>query len=219
MVYPFLRSLRHRSLLGVDIEDSTQSMDPGRGYLRDTMYGVLEAALETGGVAAAYRDPYLDRGDGVFTLVHPVDEVPKTVLLDTVVPAIAALLAEHNTGSPERAFRLRVVVHAGEVTYDEKGCYGDALDVAFRLLGADPVKKMLVATNAPMVLVVSDEIHRCVVRHGYEGIDPDAFTRLVARRVSGLVRAGWARPIDAPWALHRRDDGLVVRMEDCRRQA
>jgi GTP diphosphokinase / guanosine-3',5'-bis(diphosphate) 3'-diphosphatase len=34
------------------------------------------------------------------------------------------------------ARRLRVVLHAGEVHYDGNGCFGEALDIAFRLLDA-----------------------------------------------------------------------------------
>ena len=59
-----------------------------------------------------------------------VDQVPKTMLLDTVVPILGALLAEHNARNPAWRLRLRVVVHAGEVTFDDNGCFGEALDVA-----------------------------------------------------------------------------------------
>jgi hypothetical protein len=159
---------------------------------------MLDGALATGGITNDRRDQYLDRGDGAVALIHPVDAVPKTVLLDTVVPELAALLAEHNTHHPEHAFRLRVVVSAGEVTYDRKGVFGEALDVAFRLLEADAVKKMLVETDDSMVLVVSEEIHCSVVRHGYEGIDVDSYVRVCAGEVSGRERAGWARVVPSP---------------------
>src|SRR3954447_625669 len=96
----------HRSILGVDVEGSTRRMDPGRGYLRRAMYAVLDEALAAGGIDESHRDDHLDRGDGAVTLIRPVDEVPKTVLLNTVVPAIAALLAEHNVNDPGHAFRL-----------------------------------------------------------------------------------------------------------------
>src|SRR3954467_5331341 len=195
MEEPIAALPRHRSVLGLDIEGSTRQLDPGRGYLRRAMYGMLDEALAAGGIGESYRDDHLDRGDGALTLIHPVDEVPKTVLLATVVPAIAALLVEHNTREPDHMFRLRAVVGAGEVTYDERGPYGETLDVAFRLLEATAVKKMLLATRAPMVLVVSDEIHRSVVRQGYEGIDPGAYVRVAARPVSGLPRYGWARTV------------------------
>jgi hypothetical protein len=70
-----------------------------------------------------------------------------------------------------------------------------------------------------VVLVVSDEIHRSVVRQGYAGIDPGAYTRVPARPVSGLPRSGWARPVEAPKALPQRTDGEITNIDDHRRGA
>jgi class 3 adenylate cyclase len=204
-------------MIGIDAEGSTRLTDPAKGYLRETMYALFEQSLYAGGLTAPYRDAFLDRGDGVLALVHPVDQAPKTRLLDTVVPTLGALLAEHNRRHPVRRFRLRTVVHAGEVTFDDNGCFGEALDVAFRLLNANPVKRILSGTDAPMVLVVSDEMHRSVVRHGYDGIDPKAFSRLLLPRT--LVRSAWVRVIDASQGLPRRPGDPVTRIEDYRRRA
>lgn len=187
---------RHRSILAIDVEGSTRRTDPAKAHLRRSMYELLEQALNAGGLTRPYRDPLIDRGDGVLTLIHPVDQAPKTALLDTVVPTLGALLSAHNARNPARRFRLRAVVHAGEVSYDDQGCFGEALDVAFRLLDAEPVKRTLGATRAPMVLVVSDEVYRCVVRHGYDGIDPAAFSPLLIPRVAGLRRSAWIQVVE-----------------------
>lgn len=210
---------RHRSMIGIDTEDSTRLPDPSKGYLRNSMYDLFERSLYAGGLTAPYRDTFLDRGDGVLALIHPVDQAPKTALLDTVVPTLGALLAEHNRRHPARRFRLRAVVHAGEVTFDDNGCFGEALDVAFRLLNAGPVKRILASTDAPMVLVVSDDVHRSVVRHGYDGIDPKAFSRLLMPRTSHLVRSAWVRTIDASQRIPQWPGDPVTRMEDYRRRA
>jgi len=53
-----------------------------------------------------------------------------------------------------------VVVHAGEVHYDDNGCFGEALDVAFRLLDAPRFKKALREAASPLILIVSDPIPR-----------------------------------------------------------
>lgn len=187
---------RHRSIFAIDAERSTERTDPGKAHLRRAMYDMLEQALHAGGLTSPYRDPLIDRGDGVLTLIHPVDHASKITLLDTVIPCLSTLLAEHNTSQPLQQFRLRAVVHAGEVTYDANGCFGEALDVAFRLLDAHPVKRILNATLAPMVLVVSDDVYRAVVRHGYDGIDPQSYSRSLMPRVSGLVRPGWVRVVE-----------------------
>lgn len=215
------RSVRpcHRSIIAVDVEGSTRRTDPFKGYLRRSMYDLFEQSLHAGGLTGPYRDPLLDRGDGVMALIHPVDQAPKTVLLDTVVPTLGTLLAEHNERHPDQRFRLRAVVHAGEVTFDDNGCFGEALDVAFRLLEADPVKRILESTDAPMVLAVSDDVHRSVIRHGYDGIDPKAFSRLLMPRTSGLVRSGWVRVVGASQRLPERPGDAVRRIDGYRRQA
>lgn len=209
----------HRNILAVDIEGSTQRTDPAKGHLRRSMYRFLERALRAAGLAEACFDELIDRGDGVLALIRPVDQAPKTVLLNTVVPTLGTLLTEHNARHPEHRFRLRVVVHAGEVVFDAKGCFGEALDIAFRLLDAEPVKRALQATAAPMVLVVSDDVHRSVIRHGYDGIDPRAFDRLLMPPSSSPARTGWIRTIEASRTQPRLPDKTVARMDDYRHRA
>jgi FAD/FMN-containing dehydrogenase len=36
-------------------------------------------------------------------------------------------------------------MHAGEIHYDSNGCFGHALDIAFRLLDAPPAKRAVLA--------------------------------------------------------------------------
>jgi hypothetical protein len=108
------------------------------------------------------------------------------------IPALSQLLTDYNTGLPRadwRQLRLRAVVHAGEVHYDANGCFGEALDIAFRLLDAPAVKKALRATTSPLTLVISGDIHRTVVRHGYHGINQHAFRPLV--HLAGNRYPGW----------------------------
>jgi len=209
----------HRSIIAIDVEGSTRLTDPSKGYLRRSMYELFEQSLYAAGLTGPYRDPLLDRGDGVVALIHPVDQAPKTLLLDTVVPTLCALLSAHNEHHPAQRFRLRVVVHAGEVTFDENGCFGESLDVAFRLLNADPVKRILESTDAPMVLVVSDDVHRSVVRHGYDGIDPNAFGRLLIPRAPGLIRSAWVRVVQASQRLPEWSGDPVTSIDAYRRQA
>jgi class 3 adenylate cyclase len=92
---------------------------------------------------------------------------------------------------PQRQLRIRVVVHAGEVHYDANGCFGEALDIAFRLLDAAHVKKALQAAADPLILVISGDIYRAIVCHGYDGIDQRAFYALVRVRIAGHRYPGW----------------------------
>lgn len=172
--------------MAVDAEASTTRTNQAKGQLRDTMYQVCEEAFLAANVTQQYRDPFVDRGDGVLALVHPADEVPKTLLLGQVMPAISHLLAQHHDG-----LRLRMVMHAGEVHFDRHGCFSDALDLAFRLLDAPETKTALRTTSEPLALVVSDHIYLSVVRHGYPGIDPDTYLPSVTVPIAGRREHGW----------------------------
>ena len=151
---------------------------------------MFDTALRSAGIQSRHRDRFVDWGDGVLALIHPVDQAPKAVLLGRVVPVLSQLLADYNLSRPQQ-LRVRVVMHAGEVSYDANGCFGEALDVAFRLLDAAKVKKALKAAVSPLLLVISDEIYRTVVRHGYGGIDRHAFRRLVRVQIAGNRYPGW----------------------------
>jgi class 3 adenylate cyclase len=189
----------HRAIVLVDIEGSTGRTNNGRAWLRVSMYDLVKQALRASKVAERHRDPFIDRGDGVLVLFHPVKQVPKTVLLNTFVPTLTKLIAEHNERSPEQQFRLRVAVHAGEVHYDAQGVFGEAVDATFRLLQAAEVKRKLADADAPLVLVVSDDIYQSLIRHGYDGIDHRDYENVVRVRVGMRQYDGWVRvltPLD-----------------------
>jgi hypothetical protein len=181
----------YRSIVAVDIESSTARTNPTKAKLRHVLYELFEESLQVSGIAECHRDALIDRGDGILALVHPVDQAPKALLLNSFIPTLSRLLTDHDTHYPDRQFRLRAVVHAGEVHYDNRGCFGEALDITFRLLDAAEVKRRLRQTAAPLVLVVSDDIYRSVIRHRYPGIDENAFEPLVRVRLADQRHRGW----------------------------
>jgi class 3 adenylate cyclase len=185
----------HRTIVALDIERSTSRPDPVKAELRIMLYELFDAALRSAGIHRYHRDPFSDRGDGLLALIHPVDRAPLTLLLSRVVPLLGRLVDNYNTGlpprsRPERQLRMRVVVHAGEVNYDGNGCFGAALDTAFRLLDAPAAKRALATASGPLLLVVSEEIWRSVVRHGHDGMDLGPCHRQVSVRVGGERRSG-----------------------------
>lgn len=181
----------HRAIVLVDIQGSTARTNVGKARLRQWMYEMLKRALRASKIAERHRDPLIDRGDGVLVLIHPVKQVPKTVLLNTFIPTLSRLLAEHNTRWPDHQFRLRAAVHAGEVHYDAQGCFGESVDATFRLLEAPEVKRKLTETEEPLVLVVSDDIYQSLIWHGYEGIDHRDYEHVVQVRVGMRQYGGW----------------------------
>jgi class 3 adenylate cyclase len=183
---------RHRAIVAVDIEGSTTRTNMARAQLRNTMYDLLEEALMLAGISEQYRD-LVDRGDGVLVLIRPVDDLPKTTLLNTVIPALSDLLSRLETERPEHSFRMRAAMHAGEVHYDKRGIYGEDIDITCRLLDAPEVKVKLKVANAPLVLVVSDHIYASLIRHGYDGIDSSTFEPIVQFQMGKLRRHGWVQ--------------------------
>ena len=93
-------------------------------------------------------------------------------------------------------------LHRLGVHYDANGCFGEALDVAFRLLDAARVKRALREMADPLILVVSGDIYGSVVPHGYEGIDHETFHQLVRVQVAGRRYASWIR-VSSPDAVPR----------------
>jgi hypothetical protein len=183
---------RHRAIVAVDIEGSTTRTNTARAQLRNAMYDLIEESLLLSGIGEQHRD-FVDRGDGAFVLIHPVDQAPKTVLLTMVIPTLSELLAQHEIDRPGHGFRLRVAVHAGEVHHDNRGWYGEDLDITARLLDAPELKRKFKLTQAPLILVVSQHIYRSVVRHGYDGIDDTTFEQTVHVQVGGQRQRGWVQ--------------------------
>jgi class 3 adenylate cyclase len=166
------RSRTQRTIVALDIERSTTRPDPVKAELRIMLYELFDAALRSAGIYPEHRDRFEDRGDGLLALLHPVEKVPAALLLSRVVPLLAQRVDTYNAGLPpgsrrEHQLRIRVVVHAGEVNYDGHGCFGAALDTAFRLLDAPAAKEVLAAAPGPLLLVVSEDSYRAVVRHGH----------------------------------------------------
>jgi len=180
----------YRSIVAVDLEGSTTRTNPVKGELRRVMYDLLGRSLEAEGITH-HLEPPTDRGDGVLLLIRPHDDIPKTVLLDRLIPLLTALLADYNAAvtQPALRIRLRAVVHAGEVHGDDRGFYGEAIDIAIRLLDSTPVKCALREAASPLVLVVSGEIYYGVIAHGY--VDSDAYRPLVRVRVANKQHCGW----------------------------
>ena len=187
----------HRSILAVDIEGSTQRTNPVKEELREEVYRLVVEALYVAGIGSQHYDPFTDRGDGLLVLLRPADELPKPLLLSRLIPILASLLAAHNSGiapaERPRMLRLRAVIHAGEVHYDEKGPFGEDLDVAFRLLDAPRFKAHLKSSTVPLALVASDYIYQTIIRHGYEGIEEEEFLPLVTVNVGLQRRKGWVQ--------------------------
>lgn len=184
-----LRPAVHRTILVVDIEGFGNRHHTNRHQVaaRDGMYRALEQAFHQSRIrwAKCYRE---DRGDGVFVLA-PAD-VPKGLFVESLPGALAAALQEHNrTHLPEEWIRLRMAVHAGEVTYDDYGVTATAINLAFRLVSADHLRRALAASPGALALITSSWFFDEVVRNS--AIPDLAAYRLVDVVVKEAATVGW----------------------------
>lgn len=162
--------------------------------IREAMYETLRAAFEDSGIPWRHcvRE---DRGDGILIFV-PAD-VSKVLLLGAAPARLAELLDVGNGDRPPRQrFRLRMVVHAGEVHRDPHGFAGYDVNLAFRLVDAGPLRAAMDDNQAALGLIVSDSVYQGVVRHGYDGLDPRAYER-VRVQVKTADAPGWIRLVGA----------------------
>lgn len=115
------REAVHRTIVVVDVEGFGDRRRTNRHQVavRRGLYRALQEAFTESRIPWAACD-HEDRGDGVFILVPP--EVPKGVFAEALPLALVGALQAHNGTHPVQEWiRLRMAVHAGEVTYDEHG--------------------------------------------------------------------------------------------------
>lgn len=180
----------HHWIVVLDVENFSSRRDPVQRRVRAAMYRALTGALERAGVAAADTVSE-DRGDGVLMLV--ASSVSPVLLAGPLVRELDEALGEYaQEANEDHALRLRVALHQGLATRDEHGWSGDAVNTACRLVDAQPLREVLsAALSARLVLAVSDEVHRGVVRHGHRGIDPAAYLRCDFATKHGETITSW----------------------------
>ncbi len=186
----------HRTVLVVDVEGFTDRCrtNAHQVIVRDGLYRALRQAFRAAGIEwdAGHAE---DRGDGVLFLALP--EVPKTRFVDALPGELAEALRTHNDGrNREERIRLRMALHAGEVSFDEHGVTGAAVNLTFRLADAQPLREALAASGGVLALIVSSWFYDEVVRNSPEA-RPAAYRR-VRVAVKETAAEGWICLPDHP---------------------
>src|SRR6266566_3147480 len=130
---PYQRPAVHRTIVVVDVEGfgNPHRANPHLVAVRDGLYRVLRQAFSNASIPWASCD-HEDRGDGVFVLIPP--DVPKSLVAEALPRALAAALRAHNSAhTAAERIRLRLAVHAGEISYDDHGVASTAVNLTFRL--------------------------------------------------------------------------------------
>jgi CheY-like chemotaxis protein len=155
----------HRTIVAVDVEGFGNRHRTNRNQvaIRDGLYRAMREAFGQAGIPWADRD-HEDRGDGMLILVS--SEVPKSLFVESLPPALASALRAHNSAHPDlERIRLRMALHAGEVTFDEHGATAASINLAFRLLESESVKNALAESTGVLVVITSSWFFEEVVRH------------------------------------------------------
>jgi hypothetical protein len=192
-----LRSAVHRTILVVDVEGfgDPRRANPHQVTVRDGLYRALRNAFDTANIPweGCHRE---DRGDGVFILAPP--EVPKIAFVEALPPALVQALREHNsTHCAQEQIRLRMALHAGEITYDDHGVTAASINLTFRLLEARPLKAALAASPGVLALITSAWFFDEVVRHS-TACDPATY-RPAKVVVKETTTTAWLSLPDHPY--------------------
>ena len=185
-----------RAIICTDVEGFgvPSRTGPDQLAVRAGLYRALKTAFAGAGVPwqHCYHE---DRGDGVLILV--ASEVPQSLLAARIPEGLAAALAEHNrTHDPPAWIRMRLAVHAGEVYQDEHGVVGTAVNQAFRLLEADPLRRALAGSRGVLAMICSQGFFEEVIMHA-PGCVPDRY-RPVRVLVKETDVTGWVYLPDDP---------------------
>jgi class 3 adenylate cyclase len=119
--------------------------------------------------------------------------IPVVNIAGAFVRAVDAVLAEKAaTLSEAHRLRFRFALHQGLCRRDENGWVGEAINTACRLVGRAALREALTtAPDARMALIVSDDVHRSVIRHAYRLIDPASFAPVVINAEDLANETGW----------------------------
>ncbi len=155
----------HRTIVAVDVEafGARHRTNRNQVAVRAGLYRAMREAFRQAGIRWDDHE-HEDRGDGMFILVG--SEVPKSLLVETLPSALISALRKHNSAHPDaERIRLRMALHAGEVNYDMHGATASSINLTFRLLESDPVKKALAGSSGVLAIIVSSWFFEEVVRH------------------------------------------------------
>jgi DNA polymerase III delta prime subunit len=195
----------HRTILVVDVVGfgDHRRNNMAQMTVRTGLYGALQEAFRAAGIDwdSCERE---DRGDGALILAPA--EMPKGPFAETLPNALVAALTRHNRShrSVEQV-RLRMALHAGEINYDEHGVTSVAINLAFRLLDAAPVKEALARSQAVLAMITSSWFFDEVVRHS-SACDPDTY-RSVSVAVKETISTAW---LHVPQGIQDRELPSVV---------
>jgi hypothetical protein len=186
----------HRTIVVFDVErfGDHRRNNANQAAVRKGLYRSVTEAFDQAKIPWT-PDDVEDRGDGIFVRLLP--EVHKSLLAELLPSALVAKLTAHNSTHPdEERIRLRMSLHAGEVLYDEHGVTGEAVNWAFRLVDAEPLKTELARSPGVLAIIASSWFFDQVIQHA--AADVSRAYRPVLVRAKDDTQRGWICLPDRP---------------------
>ncbi len=181
----------HKTICAVDIVGfgGMSRTRPNYVALRRGMYSSVEQAFSVAGIP--WADCYQEgAGDSILALAPAT--VGKGAFAEKLPGALVSALKAHNANHPpEERIRLRLVLHAGEVSRDPRGVTGPAIIHAFRLLDSAPLKEALRDSTSVLGIAASAWFYDEVIRHRPQ-YAPDEYEQVVVdvKETNGIA---WIR--------------------------
>jgi hypothetical protein len=174
---------------------------------REGLYQALRQAFAKAGIPWR-RCHHEDRGDGAFVLARP--GIPKDLFAGSLPGELVTALRQHNEARPaQEQIRLRMAIHAGEVIFDDHGATSAAVNLAFRLLDAAPLKAALAVIRPPLPSATPRSAQPIAPLSCGETIVPDR-----AGQVGRGVLVGAAVACEQPPLVVQRADRDCVHLPD-----
>ncbi|SEF26709.1 hypothetical protein SAMN05421837_103456 [Amycolatopsis pretoriensis] len=185
----------HHAIFAVDMEKygAAKRTTHDRAALREGLHDALKTAFAAAGFPwHALRCD--DNGDG-FCVFVPA-EFPKALLVERVPFALVEAIRAYNVRHRRQArLRVRVALHAGEISDDAHGPQGPSIITASRLLEVQQLRDALTESRGVLVAITSAWFYREVVWHSTI-VDPATFRRIRVKVKETEEDAWIARPDD-----------------------
>jgi hypothetical protein len=197
-------SARTALVIVVDAVASGINSDVDMRVMRAELFGVLERAFEHAGVPtdAMHME---DFGDGM--LIAVASHILQARMLDFWLTSLHEEL-RHQNRSRVTPLRLRIGMHNGIVTHDERGISGTTVNHAFRLTDSAVARRLLDAEKADLLVVASQSLYEGVIRHGGRTIEHALYSSAQLQLKQGAVTAWFHLPgrsaPDIPAAMAQR---------------
>lgn len=191
----------HRTILVLDAQWLVDDRLDGSGTeARRVLCQVLPDAFEQAGIP--WDDCHHEDHHGRVVVLGPSTRTTAP-FAESLPLALVSTLRRYNDTHGDERIRVRMALHTGEAVHDGRGVSGAALDFAFRLLDARPLRTALADTAGPLAVIASSRFFEEMIRRS-PASDPADY-RSVRVPVPATTATAWIRlpAHDHRWR-HRR---------------